>query len=208
MMIEEESSVMENLGTVRFTSLDQCTKEEWDLIIRHHEAHYAQEGALADEVLLILQRQKGPKLGFKVDRFEHSLQTATRALRANESEEFVCCALLHDIGDTIAPENHCEASAAILRPYVSDDHLWMVQNHVVFTGYYFFHFSGLDRFEHRKFREHSAYDLTMRFVRDYDCPSFDPDYNTEPLETFVPMVRRIFAKPKGSTWRDSETAAA
>lgn len=199
---------MENLGTVRFTSLDQCTKEEWDLIIRHHEAHYAQEGALADEVLLILQRQKGPKLGFKVDRFEHSLQTATRALRANESEEFVCCALLHDIGDTIAPENHCEASAAILRPYVSDDHLWMVQNHVVFTGYYFFHFSGLDRFEHRKFREHSAYDLTMRFVRDYDCPSFDPDYNTEPLETFVPMVRRIFAKPKGSTWRDSETAAA
>lgn len=200
--------MMENLGTVRFTSLDQCTKEEWDLIIRHHEAHYAQEGALADEVLLILQRQKGPKLGFKVDRFEHSLQTATRALRANESEEFVCCALLHDIGDTIAPENHCEASAAILRPYVSDDHLWMVQNHVVFTGYYFFHFSGLDRFEHRKFREHSAYDLTMRFVRDYDCPSFDPDYNTEPLETFVPMVRRIFAKPKGSTWRDSETAAA
>lgn len=198
---------MENLSTVKFTSLDQCTKEEWDLIIRHHEAHYAQEGALADEVLLILQRQKGPKLGFQVDRFEHSLQTATRALRAGEEEEFVCSALLHDIGDTIAPENHCEASAAILRPYVTDDHLWMVQNHVVFTGYYFFHFSGLDRYEHRKFKEHSAYDLTMRFVRDYDCPSFDPDYDTEPLETFVPMVRRLFAKPRGSTWRDSDAPA-
>jgi predicted HD phosphohydrolase len=199
---------METLGTVKFTSLDQCTKEEWDLIIRHHEAHYAMEGALADEVLLILQRQKGPKLGFQVDRFEHSLQTATRALRAGESEEFICCALLHDIGDTIAPENHCEASAAILRPYVTDDHLWMVQNHVVFTGYYFFHFSGLDRYEHRKFKDHPAHDMTMRFVRDYDCPSFDPAYSTEPLSTFEPMVQRLFAKPRGSTWRDSETVAA
>ena len=199
---------MEDLGTVKFTSLDQCTKEEWDLIIRHHEAHYAKEGELANEILTVLQRQKGPKLGFQVDRFEHSLQTATRALRAGESEEFVCCALLHDIGDTLSPENHCEVSAAILKPYVSDDHLWMVQNHVVFTGYYFFHHSGLDRNEHRKFKDHPAYALTMRFVRDYDGPSFDPAYESEPLDTFAPMVKLLFAKPQGSTWRDSETAAA
>lgn len=199
---------MEDLGTVKFTSLDQCTKEEWDLIIRHHEAYYAQKGALADEILRILERQKGPKLGFQVDRFEHSLQTATRALRAGENEEFVCCALLHDIGDTLAPENHCEVSAAILRPYVSADHLWMVQNHVVFTGYYFFHHSGMDRYEHRKLKDHPAYALTMRFVRDYDCPSFDPNYDTEPLATFTPMVRRLFAEPKDSTWRDSHASAA
>jgi predicted HD phosphohydrolase len=199
---------MQDLGTVKFTSLDQCTKEEWDLIIRHHEAHYAQHGALADEILRILERQKGPKLGFQVDRFEHSVQTATRALRAGESEEFVCCALLHDIGDTLAPENHCEVSAAILRPYVSADHLWMVENHVVFTGYYFFHYSGMDRYEHRKFKDHPAYGLTMRFVREYDCPSFDPNYDNEPLATFVPMVQRLFARPKDSTWRDSHASAA
>lgn len=199
---------MEDQGTVEFTSLDQCTKEEWDLIIRYHEAHYAKEGELANEILHVLQRQKGPKLGFQVDRFEHSLQTATRALRAGESEEFVCCALLHDIGDTLGPENHCEVSAAILRPYVSADHLWMVEHHVVFTGYYFFHFSGLDRFEHRKFKDHPAYEMTMRFVRDYDGPSFDPNYDSEPLETFVPMVRRLFAKPNGSAWRESQPAAA
>jgi hypothetical protein len=84
----------------------------------------------------------------------------------------------------------------------------MVENHVVFTGYYFFHHSGMDRYEHRKFKDHPAYALTMRFVRDYDCPSFDPSYDTEPLETFVPMVHRLFAKPKGSTWRDFPSAAA
>ncbi|MBL8582536.1 MAG: HD domain-containing protein [Rhizobiaceae bacterium] len=198
----------EDFGTVSFTSLDQCTREEWALIIRHHEAHYAREGALADEILHVLARQKGPKLGFRVDRYEHSLQTATRALRAGEDEEFVCCALLHDIGDTLSPENHCEVSAAILRPYVSPEHLWMVENHVVFTGYYFFHHSGMDRHEHRKFKDHPAYALTMRFVRDYDAPSFDPDYDTEPVETFVPMVQRLFAQPKGSTWREADTAAA
>jgi predicted HD phosphohydrolase len=199
---------MQDLGTVKFTSLDQCTKEEWDLIINHHEAHYGRQGALADEILRILERQKGPKLGFQVDRFEHSVQTATRALRAGESEEFVCCALLHDIGDTLAPENHCEVSAAILRPYVSADHLWMVQHHVIFTGYYFFHYSGMDRYEHRKFKDHPAYGMSMRFVREYDCPSFDPNYDTEPLATFVPMVQRLFARPKDSTWRASHASAA
>ncbi len=197
----------QDLGTVRFTSLEQCTKEEWDLIIRHHEAHYAQEGALADEILNVLSRQKGPKLGFQVDRYEHSLQTATRALRAGETEEFVCAALLHDIGDTLSPENHCEVAGSILRPYLSPDLVWMVENHVVFTGYYFFHHSGLDRYEHRKFKDHPAYDVTMRFVRNYDAPSFDPAYDTEPIETFVPMVRRLFAEPRNSTWRDASHAA-
>jgi predicted HD phosphohydrolase len=195
---------MQDLGTAKFTSMDQITKEDWDIVIRHHEAHYAEAGVLADEVMHLLQRQKGPKLGFQVDRYDHSLQTATRALRAGESEEFVCCALLHDIGDTLSPENHCEVAAAILRPYVSPEHLWMVQNHVVFTGYYFFHHCGLDRNEHRKLKGHPAYELTMRFVRDYDCPSFDPNYDSEPLETFVPMVRRLFSKQVESTWRDTD----
>jgi predicted HD phosphohydrolase len=198
---------MHALGTVKFTSMDQISQEDWDTVIRHHEAHYAQAGALVDEILHLLQRQKGPKLGFKVDRYEHSLQTATRALRGGESEEFVCCALLHDIGDILSPENHSEVSAAILRPYVSADHHWMIQNHVVFTGYFFFHFCNLDRNEHRRFKDHPAYDLTMRFVRDYDCPSFDPDYNTEPLETFVPLVRRLLSKQVDSTWRDTNIRA-
>lgn len=195
---------MQDLGTVKFRSMEEITKEDWDIVIAHHEAHYGDAGALADEVLHLLQRQKGPTLGFLVDRFEHSLQSATRALRAGETEEFVCCALLHDIGDILSPENHTEVAVSILRPYVSADHLWMVQHHVVFTGYYFFHHCGLDRSEHQKLKGHPAYDLTMHFVRDFDCPSFDPDYDTEPLETFVPMVRRLFGKKGKSTWRETE----
>lgn len=199
---------MQDLGTVSFTSMDRITQSDWDIVIRHHEAHYADGGALIDEVVRLLKRLKGPKLGFQVDRYEHSLQAATRALRAGEDEEYVVCALIHDIGDLLAPENHCEVVAAILKPYVSPENLWMVENHVVFTGYYFFHLCGLDRHEHRKFKDHPAYERTMRFVRDYDCPSFDPEYDTLPLSVFEPMMRRIFIRKPDSAWRDAHGEGA
>ncbi|MFO1061412.1 MAG: HD domain-containing protein [Dongiaceae bacterium] len=198
---------MTDLGTASFTSMDGITQEDWDIIIRHHDAHYA-GGALVAEVLDLLERLKGPKLGFQVDRYEHSLQSATRALRAGEDEEVVVCALLHDVGDLLAPENHCEVATAMLRPYVSPENLWMVEKHVVFTGYYFFHLCGLDRDEHRKLKGHPAYERTMRFVRDYDCPSFDPAYDTLPLSVFEPMVRRLFARRPRSAWREMDEAAA
>ena len=187
-------------GTANFTRMDAITVEDWEIVVRHHEAHHARH--LADEVLALFSRLKGPKLGFQVDRHEHSLQTASRALRDGADEETVVCALLHDIGDSIAPENHCEIAAGILRPYVSDDNLWVVENHVVFSGYYFAHFVGRDRRDHEALNGHPAYQKAMRFVRDWDGPSFDPGYDTLPLKTFEPMVRRLFAREPRSAWRE------
>ncbi|MEX2648389.1 MAG: phosphohydrolase [Alphaproteobacteria bacterium] len=196
---------MNDFGTVGFTSMDGITQADWDVIVHHHEAHYARH--LADDVLDMLNRLKGPKLGFQVDRYEHSLQSATRALRDGADEELIVVALLHDVGDLIAPENHCDIAAGILKPYVSDENHWLLEHHVHFTGYYFFHFVGMDRMLHRQFLGHPAYAKTKHFVEAYDCPSFDPDYDTLPLATFEPMVRRLFARNPRSQWREVKGVA-
>jgi len=195
-----------SFGTVGFRRMDDNTAEDWALITRHHEAYHGPR--LADRVLALLRDLKGPKLGFQIDRYDHSLQTATRALRAGADEETIVVALLHDIGDNLAPENHCEIAAGILKPYVSEENYWLLLNHVVFSGYYFFHLTGGDRNAHRKLRGHAAYAKTKRFVEEWDGKSFDPEYETLPLDTFEPMVRRIFARPPRSAWRPVELKSA
>jgi predicted HD phosphohydrolase len=192
------------LDTVRFTTMDDTTAEDWDLIIRQHEAYHTPR--IADRVIGLLHDLRGPKLGFQIDRFDHSLQTASRALRAGADEETVVVALLHDIGDNLAPENHCEIAAGILQPYVGEENYWLVRNHVTFTGYYFFHLTGGDRNAHLKLRGHPAYEKTNRFVREWDGPSFDPEYPNLPFPVFEPMVRRIFARRPNSHWRPTEEA--
>jgi len=107
----------------------------------------------------------------------------------------VVCALLHDIGDLLAPENHSELAASILRPYVSDDNYWLVKHHGIFQGYYFFHHIGLDRDERERYRGHPMFEKTALFCQNYDQNSFDPTYDTAPIQAFEPMVRRLFDKP-------------
>ncbi|MBK8157615.1 MAG: HD domain-containing protein [Rhodospirillaceae bacterium] len=150
---------------------------------------------LADNVLANLKKLAGDKMGYKIDRYQHSLQSATRAMRDGADEETVVCALLHDIGDLLAPENHSELAASILRPYVSEDNYWLVKHHGVFQGYYFFHHIGLDRNEREQFRGHPMFERTALFCEKWDQNSFDPNYDTAPIEQFEPMVRRLFDKP-------------
>jgi predicted HD phosphohydrolase len=190
-----------DFGTVGFTEMGGISARDWDIIVKHHEAFYSAN--LAGEVLSLFRRLRGPKLGFQIDRYDHSLQTATRAMRDGADEETIVCALLHDIGDIIAPENHCDIAAGMLKPYVSPDNHWMVQHHVVFSGYYFFHFVGLDRDAHKALHGHPAYERTKQFVERWDGPSFDPKYDTLPLDAFEPIVRRVFARKPNSAWRDT-----
>ena len=118
---------------VAFTEMKHGTKEDYEyltpLFQNHHREH------LADEVLVMLEKLKGPTLGYQVDRYEHSLQSATRAMRDGADEELVVCALLHDVGDSIAPDNHSQLAAAILRPYVSEENHWIILQHGLFQGY-------------------------------------------------------------------------
>ena len=176
-----------------FTTMEQGTAEDWAIISSHFPAFGAR---LPDRVLAHLKLLAGDYAGFVVDRLTHCLQTATRAHRAGEDEEYVVCALLHDIGDSLGSYNHADVAAAIVRPFVSEENHWLVEQHAIFQGYYFFHHIGSDRDMRERFRGHPSFERTALFCERYDAPAFDPKGETMPLDAFVPMVRRVFAVPK------------
>jgi predicted HD phosphohydrolase len=181
----------------RFTTMEASTAEDWGVISSYVPA-FAQ--GLSDRVLAHLRLLDGDYAGFAVDRLTHSLQSATRAQRDGRDEEYVVCALLHDIGDTLGSFNHADVAAAIVKPFVSAENHWMVEQHAVFQGYYFFHHVGLDRNARERFRGHRWFDRTAEFCALYDGPAFDPRAETLPLDVFEPMVRRVFAAPKRSLY--------
>lgn len=180
-----------------FRSMDRSTAQDWAIIVPEF-LHLA--SGLARRVLTHLLLLDGDFGGFPVDRLHHSRLTATLALEAGEDEEYVTCALLHDVGDTLGSWNHPDVAAAILRPFVSDDNHWMVEKHGIFQGYNFFHHVGMDRNLRDGLRNHPCFDRTARFVERYDNRAFDGDLACLPLETFVPMVERLFGKPKKTTY--------
>jgi predicted HD phosphohydrolase len=177
--------------TVSFTRMDEGTREEYQLLDRLYKKL---EHELADNVLDLLNRLRGDKMGYRIDRYQHSLQTATRAKRDGADEEMIVIALLHDIGDTHAPWNHADLAAAVLQPYISRDNHWLVQHHAIFQGYYYWHHTGGDRFARERFRGHPLFERTAEFCERWDQVSFDPAYDTLPIEAFEPMVRRLFAR--------------
>ena len=180
-----------------FTSMERSTGEDW-AIIGTSFVPFAQK--LPDRILAHLRLLDGDYGGFAVDRLTHSLQTATLAHRAREDEEYVVCALLHDIGDTLGSFNHPDIAAAILRPFVSEENHWMVEKHGIFQGYYFFHHVGMDRHMREAFRDHPYFARTEEFCAKYDGPAFDARGETKPLAFFEPMVRRVLAQPRQSIY--------
>lgn len=180
-----------------FRSMEEATQADW-MTIGSHFFPYA--NGLADRVMTHLKLLDGDYGGFPIDRLQHSLQTATRAHRAGEAEDYVVAALLHDIGDTLGSYNHPDIAAAILKPFVSDKLHWVVQHHGIFQGYYFFHYLGLDRDMREAYRGHDHFEDTARFCELYDQTAFDGDYDTAPLSFFEPMVRRVFARPINSIY--------
>ena len=177
----------------RFTDMTQGDQEDWTRIAGHFFPFVAK---LPDRVLDHLRLLKGDHGGFIVDRLTHSLQTATRAHADGRDDEYVVCALLHDIGDGLCSFNHAALAAAILKPFVSPENHWMVENHDTFQGYYFFHFIGRDRNARDRFQDHPAYARTAEFCAKYDAPAFDPSYETQPLEFFEPLLRHVLAQPR------------
>lgn len=180
---------------VSFIRMEDGTKEDYDLLERNEELLHAD---YADRVLEWLQWNEGDT-GYKISRFEHSLQSATRAFRDGHDEEFVVCCLLHDIGDFLSPLNHSQLAAAILRPYVSEKNHWIIKHHGLFQGYYYFHHYGKDRNARDTYKDHEWYDDTVAFCAKYDQNCFDPDYENLPLEFFEPMVRRVLSEQKHDT---------
>jgi len=188
----------EVLHQAKFHAMTESTMEDWAAIGRAAQAHRGQH---VDQIVNHLNLLKGDTGGFAVDRLEHSLQTATRAHQAGHDEEYVVCALVHDIGDMLLPASHAELGAAILKPYISERNFWMMEMHGIFQGYYFFHHLGLDRDMREEYRGHPDFEYTAQFCHLYDQNSFDPAFQSMPLEAFVPMMRRVMETPKRSIYR-------
>lgn len=177
-------------GKVSFTAMKQGCQADYDLVAEHEEEAGKQH---ADRVLGWLRDMDGDS-PYQISRLEHCLQTATRAERDGADDETIACALLHDIGDILAPTNHSAVAAALLAPYISEKNHWIVKHHGLFQGYYWFEFVGLDKHARDRYREHEHYAACVDFCERWDQPSFDPDYDTHSLAHFEPLVRALFAK--------------
>ena len=178
--------------------MSEGTKQDYEMLQPAFESHARPR--LVPNLLSMLDLLKGPKLGYQVDRYQHSLQSASRALRNDERLDLVVGALLPDVADCFAPQNHSDAAATIVAPYVDAETHWIVKHHGIFQGYYYFHFLGMDQNARDKFTGHPHYEACRLFCEKYDQAAFDPDYDSEPLEFFEPMVRRVMARPLASAY--------
>ena len=188
--------IANQIKSVSFTRMEDGTAEEYTFLTPLYEKC---RNGVSDRLLELLKSMKGDKLGYQVDRYTHSLQSATRAESDGADEETVVCALLHDLGDVIAPDNHSEVIASILRPYISEKNHWVLKHHGLFQGYYYFRHIGGDRNARERYKDHPFYQDCVDFCEKWDQTSFDPDYPTQPLEYFEPMVRKVLTAPK-NTW--------
>ena len=177
---------------VSFTQMKDGTKEDYELL---HELEKPFLALTADRVLQELERQGESTLeGYKITRLEHGLQSATRAYREGADIDWVIGALLHDIGDGLAPQNHNRMSAEVIRPFVREEVSWVVEHHGIFQMLYYGHHYGWDRNARDQFKDHPSFDACAEFCERWDQSSFDPEYDAEPLEIFEPMVREVFTR--------------
>ena len=179
------------MNQVKFSQMKDGDKEDYELLIKFEDKF--NEGT-AERIIRVLKGLESSLGGYKVSRLEHSLQTASRAMRDNASEEMIVAALLHDIGDEIAPLNHSELAASVLKPFVSEKTRWIVEKHGLFQAYYYNHYYNKNRNLRDEYKGHKFYEDTINFCYKWDQASFDPNYNTIPLDDFIPLVGKIFSR--------------
>lgn len=187
------------METVSFTKMSDGTAEDYALLEKL-EHDYAK--GLPGRIMERLAGLANSLAGYKIDRLTHSLQTATRAERDGADVDWIVSALIHDLGDDLAPFNHDSYAAAILKPYVREECSWVVHHHGIFQYAYYGDKVGLDPEARQKYAGHQYYDAAVTFCERWDQTSFDPNYETLPLEHFRPYVEEVFTRP---TWEDAHT---
>ena len=179
------------METAKFVQMKDGTKEDY-LLLEKHEKKYI-EGT-ADRLIKFMSGLSNTLEGYQITRLEHSLQSATRALNDKASDEIVVATLLHDIGDELAPLNHSEYAAALLKPYVSEKTHWIIEKHGEFQMYYYAHHLGGNKNQRDKYKGHKYYKDTVDFCENWDQKSFDPNFKSLPLKDFESMVKKIFSR--------------
>ena len=172
--------------------MDEGTAEDYALL---DKLEHQFVDSLPDRLLDALRGLQNSLAGYQIDRLQHSLQSATRAEADGADIELIVAALIHDLGDDLAPHNHSQLAAAIIRPYVRAEVTWIIEHHGVFQMFYYGDAAGLNKDERERYRGHEWFDSCERFCRDWDQMAFDPDYPTKPLSYFEPMLRIVFSRP-------------
>ena len=176
---------------VGFRQMIDGTKADYDLLVRLEHEYIAD---LPSRLVASLRALDSGLAGYPVSRYVHSLQSATRAEADGADVDWIVGALLHDIGDELAPCNHSQVAASIIRPYVRAEVTWVVNVHGVFQQHYYGHHIGLDPDAREVYRDHPWFDSAERFCLRWDQAAFDPDYPSKPIEYFEPMLREVFAR--------------
>ena len=179
------------MSKVSFKEMKKGTKEDY-LLLDSHEKEFIQN--TPDRIMNFLSTMKETLEGYQISRLEHSLQTATRALNDGASDEMIVAALLHDIGDDLAPLNHAEYAAAVLKPYVSEKTHWIIEKHGIFQMYYYAHHLGGNKNARDKYKGHKYFQATVDFCEKWDQKSFDPNYKSLKLKDFEPYIRKVFSR--------------
>ena len=176
---------------VKFTQMKDGNKEDYLLLEKHEKKYIA---GTADRLIKFMSSLNTTLEGYKITRLEHSLQTATRALNDKADEEMIVAALLHDIGDELAPLNHSEYAAAVLKPYVSEKTHWIVEKHGEFQMYYYAHHLGGNKNQREKYKGHKYFKDTVDFCENWDQKSFDPNFKSLSIQEFEPFIKKIFSR--------------
>ena len=183
------------MKTVNFIEMKNGSKEDY-LLLNKHEKKFVEN--TADRIIKFMSELTKTLEGYKINRLEHSLQTATRALKDKADDEMIVAALLHDIGDELAPLNHSEYAAAVLKPYVSEKTHWIIEKHGEFQMYYYAHHLGGNKNQRDKYKGHKYYKDTVDFCEYWDQKSFDPKFKSLPLKEFKPFVKKKFSRKPNS----------
>ena len=179
------------MDQVKFTQMKDGDKEDYDFLTAH-ETEYTK--GTADRLLKALVDLDESLSGYQVTRLGHSVQSATRAWRDGADDDWVVSALLHDIGDIYAPYNHDEYAATILRPFVREQCTWVVEKHGDFQMIYYGHHVGGNPHKRDAYKGHPYFEDCAAFCERWDQASFDPNYDSKPIEFFTDMVRSVFAR--------------
>ena len=179
------------MNKVSFKQMKDGTKDDYLLLDRHEKKYI--EGT-ADRIIKFMSGLNSTLEGYQVSRLEHSLQTATRAFHDKASEDMIVASLFHDIGDELAPLNHAEYAAAVLKPYVSEKIYWIIEKHGIFQTYYYAHHLGENKNKRDKFKGHKYYNDAVNFCENWDQKSFDPNFKSMTLKDFEPLIKKIFSR--------------
>ena len=176
-----------------FKRMDQSSKEDWDHIYNEHLPHVLD---MPNRIISMLKELEGLTLGFGTNQLHHALQTATMARKAGASDEMVLISLIHDMGKVINVPNHGQICAEIIKPYVSSDAYYVIKTHQDFQGEHYYHYQGKPRDLRKQYVNEPWYEKAIEFTDKWDQAAFDPEYKTDSLESFEPLIKKIFESPK------------